>query len=451
MTALVVLAALAGGGCGSEPATRAPIPASTSVAAVPTSNGSIEIGRSAQGRPIRAERIGGARASIALLVAGPVHGNEPAGKQVIARLRRQRPPSGTAIWLIPDPNPDGAAAGTRQNADGVDLNRNFPYRWRADGHPFDTYHSGSGPLSEPESQALARFVERVKPRATLWYHQALSMVVRSAGDPVLQRLYARRSGLPVRSLPAYHGTISSWQSVRHPADTPFVVELPGGRLSAAGARRHVGAVLALARMLAPRPVVAKPIPYGSERQAQMRAYALRHYGIDSARLRAPKVIVEHTTATATFAPVFDTFAANQPDVELHELPGVCSHYVVDRDGTVYSLVPTTLACRHAVGLNDTAIGIEHVGLSDAQVLGNRRQLQASLRLTRTLQGRYGIRTRNVIGHAESLTSPYHHERVARLRSQTHADLPKLAMDRYRRLLEALPAPASLRPGAAGAR
>jgi N-acetylmuramoyl-L-alanine amidase len=97
-----------------------------------------------------------------------------------------------------------------------------------------------------------------------------------------------------------------------------------------------------------------------------------------------------------------------------------------------------------VGLNWTAIGIEHVGTSDGQVLGNRRQLRASLRLTRTLQGRYRIATRNVIGHAESLSSPFHRERVARLRTQTHGDMAGPAMDRYRRSLGRLPAPDSMR-------
>ena len=101
-------------------------------------------------------------------------------------------------------------------------------------------------------------------------------------------------------------------------------------------------------------------------------------------------------------------------------------------------------CRHTVGLNYIAIGIEHVGRSDAQVLGNPRQMAASLRLTRMLQGKYGITTRNVIGHNESLSSPFHRERVARLRTQTHADFPKPAMDVYRRRLGRLPAPASLR-------
>jgi N-acetylmuramoyl-L-alanine amidase len=191
-------------------------------------------------------------------------------------------------------------------------------------------------------------------------------------------------------------------------------------------------------------VVSKPIPFDAKRKADMRAYARRHYGIDDHRLRDPKVIVQHYTVTTSFQPVYDTFAPNRPDPELGELPGVCSHYVIDRDGTIYQLVATRIMCRHTVGLNWTAIGIEHVGTSDAQVLGNPRQMAASLRLTRMLQGRYGIGTRNVIGHNENRSSPFHRERVKRLRSQTHGDFPTAAMDVYRRRLERLPAPASLR-------
>jgi beta-N-acetylhexosaminidase len=176
----------------------------------------------------------------------------------------------------------------------------------------------------------------------------------------------------------------------------------------------------------------------------MRAYARRHYGIDDYRLTRPRVIVEHYTATTTIGPVFNTFERNAPDPELRELPGTCAHYVIDRNGTTYSLVPISIMCRHTVGLNWVAIGIEHVGTSDRQVLSNRRQLAASMRLTRWLQGRYGIRTRDVIGHAESLSSRYHRERVARLRSQTHGDLARPAMRLYRRALDRLPAPASVR-------
>jgi N-acetylmuramoyl-L-alanine amidase len=399
------------------------------------------IGRSAQGRPIRALRVGSPRARVKVLVVGTVHGNEPAGRAVVDRLRRVRPPRGTALWLIEDANPDGSAARSRHNAAGVDLNRNFPYRWRdQDG----VYESGPGPASEPETQAIQRFVERQRPRITLWYHQALRMVVKSTGDPKLERLYARRSGLPRKRLPRYHGTAVSWQNTSFLGDTAFVVELPGGALPAAGVRRHARATLSLAKAVAPPSVVSKPIPFDAKRKADMRGYARRHYGIDDHRLRDPKVIVQHYTVTDSFAPVYDTFAPNRPDAELGELPGVCAHYVIDRDGTIYQLVPTRIMCRHTVGLNWTAIGIEHVGRSDAQVMGNPRQMAASLRLTRMLQGRHGIGTRNVIGHNENRSSPFHRERVARLRTQTHGDFPKSVMDVYRRRLGRLPAPASLR-------
>jgi hypothetical protein len=399
------------------------------------------IGRSGQGRPIRALRVGSPRARTKVMVVGAIHGNELAGKAVIARLRRSRPPRGTALWLVDDANPDGAAAGDRHNAAGVDLNRNFPYRWR----PQDgVYESGPGPASEPETRVMQRFIERERPRVTVWYHQALTMVVQSAGDPALERLYSRRSGLPRRRLPAYAGTATSWQNSEFGGDSAFVVELPGGRPSQASARRHSGAVLSLAGAIAPQRVVAKPIPFPPKRRQEMRGYARRHYGIDDWRLRRPKVIVQHYTVTDSFQPVYDYFATDAPDPELGELPGVCAHYVVDRDGTAYRLVPTTIMCRHTVGLNWTAIGIEHVGQSDAQVMGNRRQRAASLRLSRILQGRYAIATRNVIGHNENRESPFHRERVARLRSQTHGDFPKPVMDRYRRLLGRLPAPASLR-------
>lgn len=399
------------------------------------------IGRSEQGRPIRAMLVGSPRARVKLLAVGTVHGNEQAGRAVIRRLRRAHPPRGTALWLVDDANPDGTAAGTRHNANGVDINRNFPYRWQ----PQDgVYESGPGPASEAETQVMQRFIERERPRVSLWYHQALRIVVKSTGDAKLERLYAARSGLPRRALPRYHGTAVSWQNTTLKGDSAFVVELPGGALPPSGVARHARAVLALARAVAPPREVAKPIPYGQERRADMAAYARRHYGIDDFRLRDPKVIVEHYTVTSTFAPVWGSFAENVPDPELHELPGICSHYVIDRDGTIYRLVPTSLMCRHAVGLNWTAIGIEHVGQSDAQVMGNRRQLAASLRLTRALQGRFGIGTRNVIGHNESRESPFHRERVARLRTQTHADFPRAVMDGYRRRLGRLPAPASLR-------
>ncbi|HKP18332.1 MAG TPA: peptidoglycan recognition family protein [Gaiellaceae bacterium] len=179
------------------------------------------------------------------------------------------------------------------------------------------------------------------------------------------------------------------------------------------------------------PIVAKPIPFDAKRRAETAAYARRHYGIDTWRLARPRVIVEHYTASDTFASAYATFAADVRDAELHELPGTCAHFVVDRNGTTYQLVSPTTMCRHTVGLNYTAIGIEHVGRSDAEILANPRQLRASLALTAWLMSRYGIELRNVIGHNESLTSPYHRERVTAWRCQTHGDWNHADMEIYR--------------------
>jgi len=198
------------------------------------------------------------------------------------------------------------------------------------------------------------------------------------------------------------------------------------------------AAAVLAASAAPRPpIVWKPIPFGAARRAETAAYAERHYGIDSWRLVHPHVIVEHFTATTTFSSVWNTFAADTPDPELGERPGTCAHFVVDRDGTIYQLVRLDTMCRHTVGLNWTAIGIEHVGTSDAQVLHDRRQLSASLHLTLWLMTRFHVSLPNVIGHAESLTSPYHRERYAPWRCQTHADMSHADMVVYRRDLLAL--------------
>lgn len=185
------------------------------------------------------------------------------------------------------------------------------------------------------------------------------------------------------------------------------------------------------------PIVPRLIPFPATRKREMAAYALRHYGIDDYRLRHPKVIVEHYTATADAASAIATFSANVPDSELHELPSTCAHFVIDRDGTIYQLVPLGLMCRHTVGLNAIAIGIEHAGFSDRQILSNARQLASSLALTRWLRCRYGIAIDDVIGHHESLTSPYHHELVSRLRTQTHGDWTRADMDVYRGRLRAV--------------
>ena len=187
-------------------------------------------------------------------------------------------------------------------------------------------------------------------------------------------------------------------------------------------------------------IVWDPIPFGAKRKAEMVAYVRLHYGSfmhPTWRLIDPHVIVIHYTESSTFSSVWNTFANDVPDTELHELPATCAHFVVDTDGTIYQLVSLGTMCRHTVGLNWTAIGIEHVGFSDAQVMNNPRQMSASLRLVRWLRCRFDIEIKNVIGHNESLSSPYHREDVVSLRTQTHSDFNRADMQVYRQRLAAL--------------
>jgi N-acetylmuramoyl-L-alanine amidase len=217
---------------------------------------------------------------------------------------------------------------------------------------------------------------------------------------------------------------------------------PPARIATVAARTATVAAGAAARPAASaarpaRPaIVHSPIPFGARRKAQMAAYALRHYGLRTYRLIDPHVIVIHYTETPDFQSTFNTFAPDVPDGELHELPNTCAHFVIDRDGTIHQLVSLAIMCRHTVGLNWTAIGIEHVGYSDAEVLHDRGQMRASLRLTRWLRCRFGIPIADVIGHNESLSSPYHHEKVPALRAQTHSDFNHADMRVYRARLRA---------------
>jgi hypothetical protein len=190
--------------------------------------------------------------------------------------------------------------------------------------------------------------------------------------------------------------------------------------------------------LPPRPHITPwLIPFGPKRKRQMAAYSERHYGEHTWRLTHPQVIVEHVSETDSARAVYDTFAPDVPDIELHELPNVCSHFVISSSGRIYELVHLSIRCRHTVGLNWTAIGIEHTGFADSDVLDNRRQMQASLQLTHYLRCRFQIELRNVIGHNESLSSPFHRELVPSLRNQTHGDWKHSSMDIYRRKLRRL--------------
>jgi murein peptide amidase A len=200
------------------------------------------LGRSVQGRPIRALVLGDPNAPVSALVVGNVHGDEPGGFAVVHRLRRWRPPAGTALWLVHSFNPDGTAAHTRQNAHGVDLNRNFPFHWHSLGPPGSRYYAGPRPLSEPESRIEHSLLLRLKPRLTIWFHQPYDVTDRSGGDVRLEKQFAALSGLPLRRLPRYPGSITSWQDFHQRVGTAFVVELPAGPPPAAAVARYTRAV-----------------------------------------------------------------------------------------------------------------------------------------------------------------------------------------------------------------
>ena len=130
---------------------------------------------------------------------------------------------------------------TRQNARGIDLNRNVPLRWRALGRPGDQQYSGPHALSEPESRAADRLILRIRPRVTIWFHQPLGVTDQSGGDARMERRFAALSGLPLRRRARYPGSAASWQNHRLRATTAFVVELPRGPLAASDAARDARA------------------------------------------------------------------------------------------------------------------------------------------------------------------------------------------------------------------
>jgi murein peptide amidase A len=240
----VVVAALAGFPGGSP--RQAPPKARSGPATLARSIRRSFAARSVRGRAIRAFDLGNPHLRRTLLVVGCVHGNECAGKAIVRALEAAPAPVGADVWLIPDLNPDGHAARRRQNAHGVDLNRNFPYHWRALGARGDLEYSGPRALSEPESRFAAGLILHLRPAITIWFHQPLAKVDESGGSLALERRFARLIGLPLERLPRYPGSAAGWQNHRLAGTTAFVVELPRRRLDPRTAHRYAEAILDLA-------------------------------------------------------------------------------------------------------------------------------------------------------------------------------------------------------------
>ena len=218
-----------------------------SVAAPAAVHRRLLLGYSVEHRPISVQELGDGRTTTRVLVVGCIHGDESAGISVARRLDAMTAPPGIDLWVLDDLNPDGAAADTRQNARGVDLNRNFPYGWLAAGRPGDQQYPGPRPLSEPEARIAYRLILRLRPQVTIFFHQPLGLVDESGGDARIERRFAQLSGLPLWRLTRYPGSANGWQNHRLPGSTAFAVELPSGHVTPRLATRLARAVLTLAR------------------------------------------------------------------------------------------------------------------------------------------------------------------------------------------------------------
>ena len=203
----------------------------------------VVIGHSVRGRAITAIVRGPDDAKRKILVVGCIHGNECAGLRITSALARSEPAKGVQVWIVPEMNPDGTAADTRQNAHGVDLNRNFPYQWQRVANP--VYYAGPRPLSEPETRAAVTLIRRIKPAVTIWYHQHEDLVDMAGGDRGVARRYAHLAHLRAACLPFLPGTAPGWSNREFPGTTSFVVELPAGPVGSAALAAHLRAVRAM--------------------------------------------------------------------------------------------------------------------------------------------------------------------------------------------------------------
>ena len=209
------------------------------------------LGTSVEGRPLTAWHRG-TEGGVVLLVVGVIHGDEDAGLAILDELETVDVPQGLDLWVLPALNPDGQFHQVRGNANGVDLNRNFPHGWGPIAQPGDWQYAGTGPASVPETAAFVAFAEALRPTLTIWYHQDEFCLTPSNGrDRLLREEYSQRSGLPFKSVTGgtYTGVAATWVRTEVPDAMSFIVEL-GSSLPLDELARHVDAVVAVGDLLA---------------------------------------------------------------------------------------------------------------------------------------------------------------------------------------------------------
>ncbi len=205
------------------------------------------IGQSVQGRDITAYRMGTPGGRPVLLI-GVIHGDEAKGFGITKMIRTMPTPKGIDLWIIDSINPDGQAADTRYNANGVDLNRNVSYNWTyipkttADGE-----YSGEAPADQPETQALEKFVGEIKPYITMFWHQDANRVSPAGAHREIPTQFAELVGLSAASTPCTGGCTGTFtQYINHTVTggTAFIVELPGNdEVTPAMVKLHAEATL----------------------------------------------------------------------------------------------------------------------------------------------------------------------------------------------------------------
>ncbi len=216
----VLMAALAPVGlvAGSLPALTSQASDAAYASAAQAEHDSAVIGTRVLGKSVRDRRIVayhlGEKGEPKVVLIATMHGNEGAPRRILQTLRDGKPIHGIDLWVVPTYNPDGLARGTRKNAHGVDLNRNYPYHWAdLDGN----YESGSGPASEPETRAMMKFLRDVRPSRILSFHQPLYGVDTDTKNKPFARRVARKLELPAKRFDCggvCHGTMTGWYNDR---------------------------------------------------------------------------------------------------------------------------------------------------------------------------------------------------------------------------------------------
>ncbi len=262
LVGLGILLATTGSGSPSTTSTSAPT-GSTPLPTIPTNpavtysqlasfenrsaipnNSEIEFGRSLLNRPLTVIRRGNPN-GVRVLVVGCIHGTECAGLAITDILKTMPLPQEIDLWILPKLNPDGLALNTRQNANKVDLNRNFPINWKPLGKLGDWQWSGNGPATEPEVLSMMTLGKVIQPQLTIWYHQDYFRISPGSGrDGQIRKRYAGLVDLPILPIEggSYSGTASMWSETMNKNDSTSLTVEFGKTLRTGEAQANANAI-----------------------------------------------------------------------------------------------------------------------------------------------------------------------------------------------------------------